>query len=49
MRRSNCSDPIPSGNHGVREKICAIKKGVALENKVKQGRGIENEGTKVIN
>ena len=33
MRPSNCSDP------GVREKICVIKKGGALE----------NEGIKVIN
>ena len=39
MRRSNCSVPIPPGSPVVRGKMCVIKKGGALENDVKKGRG----------
>ena len=41
MRRSNCSAPIPppGGSPGIRGKTCVIKKGGALENKMKRGRG----------
>ena len=41
MRRSNSSDPIPPGSPGVRGKMCVIKKGGALDNDVKKGRGTE--------
>ena len=44
-RRSTCSDPIP----GVRGKICVIKKSGALENEVKKGGALGNEGIEVIN
>ena len=49
MRRSNCSALIPPGSPGVRGKMCVIKKGGTLENKVKKGGVLENEGIKVIN
>ena len=42
-----CPDP-PRGSPGVRGKMCAIKKGGALENEVKKGGVLENEGIKVI-
>ena len=49
-RRSNFSAPIPpTGSFGVREKMCVIKKGKTLENDVKKGGAVENEGIKVIN
>ena len=38
---SNCSTP---GSPGVREKMCVIKKDGALENEVKKGVALENEG-----
>ena len=39
----------PRGSHGVRGKMCVIKKGGALENEVKKGGALENEGIKMIN
>ena len=41
--------PQPPGSPGVRGKMCVIKKGGTLESEVKKGRGVENEGIKVIN
>ena len=43
MRRSNCSFPIPQGSPGVRGKMCVIKRGGSLENKVKKGGAVKNE------
>ena len=50
MPRSNCSAPIPPrGSSVVREKMCVMKKGGALEDKVKKGGKLENEGIKRTN
>ena len=49
MRRSNCSDPIPSDSLGVKWKMGVIKKGGALQNEVKKGGVLQNEGNILIN